>query len=95
MSVDHFGNCITGVRPADLSARRPAGLRWPGGETGRLVTTYAEIDAPAADAAWGDPGASLAMLWNSAGHLELAGHQASAAALTGIRVGTPLVVELR
>jgi len=35
------------------------------------------------------------MLWNSAGHLELAGRETSAAARTGVRVGTPLTVELR
>ena len=33
-----------GVRPADLGATRVASLRWPGGETDRVVTTYAEID---------------------------------------------------
>jgi hypothetical protein len=95
VSVDHFGNCITGVRPADLAGRRPAGLRWPGGGTARLVTTYAEIDAPAGGEAQRGHGAGLAMLWNSAGHLELAGHQSSAASRTGIQVGTPLTVELR
>jgi S-adenosylmethionine hydrolase len=35
------------------------------------------------------------MLWNSSGHLELAGRESSAAARTGVRVGTSIVVELR
>jgi len=95
VSVDHFGNCITGVRPADLGGREPAGLRWPGGGTGRLVTTYAEIDSPPGGEPERGYGAGLAMLWNSAGHLELAGRETSAAARTGVRVGTPLTVELR
>lgn len=95
VSVDHFGNCITGARPADLGGREPAALRWPGGETDRLVTTYAEIDLPREGEPDGDSAAGLAMLWNSAGHLELAGREASAAARTGVRVGSPLVVELR
>ena len=95
VSVDHFGNCITGVRPADLGGREPAGLRWPGGGTGRLVTTYAEIGSPPDGEPERGHGAGLAMLWNSAGHLELAGRETSAATRTGARVGTPLAVELR
>jgi len=83
VSVDHFGNCITGVRRADLRGRQVAGLSWPGGETVRLVTTYAEIDV------------ALAVLWNSSGHLELAAREAPAAASTGIRVGTKVSVALR
>jgi len=59
------------------------------------VTTYAEIDSPPGGEPERGYGAGLAMLWNSAGHLELAGRETSAAARTGVRVGTPLTVELR
>jgi S-adenosylmethionine hydrolase len=83
VSVDHFGNCITGVRHSDLGERRVASLSWPGGETDRMVTTYAEIDA------------EVAVLWNSSGHLELVAREASASERTGVRVGTPLTVGLR
>ncbi|MGO8685840.1 MAG: S-adenosyl-l-methionine hydroxide adenosyltransferase family protein [Candidatus Dormibacteria bacterium] len=82
VSVDHFGNCITGVRPADLGERRVVAVRWPGGGTDRVVTTYTEIGTP------------VAALWNSSEHLELAAREASVAASTGLRVGIPVTVEL-
>lgn len=83
VSVDHFGNCISGVRPADLGDRKVASVGWPGGEANQVVTTYAAIDV------------EVAVLWNSAGHLELAAREASAAATTGVGVGTPITVVLR
>jgi S-adenosylmethionine hydrolase len=83
VAVDHFGNCITGVRPIDLGGRKVGSLSWPGGETAHVASTYAEI------------GSEVAVLWNSSAHLELAAREASAAARTGVRVGTPLTVVLR
>ena len=83
VSVDHFGNCITGVRLSDLGGRRIASLSWPGGESDRVVTTYAEIDG------------AVAVLWNSSGHLELAARAASASERAGVRTGTPITVVLR
>lgn len=83
VSVDHFGNCVTGVRPTDLGDRQVVALGWPGGETSRLVRTYADIET------------GLAVLWNSAGHLELAARESSAAERTGIRVGAAVTLELR
>jgi S-adenosylmethionine hydrolase len=83
VSVDHFGNCITGVRLSDLGERRVASLSWPGGKSDRVVTTYAEIDS------------GVGVLWNSSGHLELAAREASAAERTGVRAGTPMAVVLR
>jgi S-adenosylmethionine hydrolase len=83
VSVDHFGNCITGVRPADVGRRRVAGISWPGGGTHRLVSAYAEIDT------------SVAALWNSSEHLELAAREGSASESAHVRVGTPVTVELR
>jgi S-adenosylmethionine hydrolase len=82
VSVDRFGNCVTGVRSADLGGGRVTGLRWAGGGTDRTVRTYAEI------------GDGVALLWNSAGHLELAARETSAAAVTGLDVGAPVQVEL-
>jgi S-adenosylmethionine hydrolase len=83
VSVDHFGNCITGVRLSDLGGRRIASLSWPGGESDQVLTTYAEIDG------------AVAVLWNSSGHLELAAREASASERAGIRAGTPITVVLR
>ena len=83
VSVDHFGNCITGVRLSDLGERRIASVSWPGGESDRVVTTYAEI------------GGAVAALWNSSGHLELAAREASAAERARIRAGMPITVALR
>ena len=83
VSVDHFGNCITGVRLSDLGGRRIASLSWPGGESDRVVTTYAEIDG------------AVAVLWNSSGHLELAAREASASERAGVRAGMPITVVLR
>ena len=83
VSVDHFGNCVTGVRRSDLGGRELAGLAWPGGRTDRVVRTYSEIEE------------GLAVLWNSSGHLELAAREAPAAARLGVRPGTPVTVALR
>ena len=83
VSVDHFGNCITGVRLSDVGERLIASVSWPGGESDRVVTTYAEIDG------------TVAALWNSSGHLELAAREASAAERARIRAGMPITVALR
>jgi S-adenosylmethionine hydrolase len=83
VAVDHFGNCITGVRRSDLGERRIVSLSWSGGQTDRVVTTYEEIDT------------TVAVLWNSSGHLELAAREASASARTGVRTGTPVGVLCR
>jgi S-adenosylmethionine hydrolase len=82
VAVDHFGNCVTGVRPSDVGAGTPVGMRWPGGETTRMVRTYADIEG------------GLGLLWNSAGHLELAARGSPAAPITGLGVGSPVEVEL-
>jgi S-adenosylmethionine hydrolase len=82
--VDHFGNCITGIRRSDIGDREVAVLDWgPGGRTERMVRTYAEIES------------GLGMLWNSSGHLELAAREASAGARLGLRAGASVTVVLR
>src|SRR6202023_3493917 len=43
--VDHFGNAITTVRDMDLSGSSIARVRWSGGETDRVVSTYEEIES--------------------------------------------------
>ncbi|MGH7639320.1 MAG: SAM hydrolase/SAM-dependent halogenase family protein [Candidatus Dormibacteria bacterium] len=74
--VDHFGNVILAVARTPWYSPLPAAVELPGGRVlGQLVQTYAEID--------GD----CALLWNSAGHLEIAGNQSSAAALLGLGPG--------
>ncbi len=83
VSVDHFGNCVTGIRRADLGGRRVAKLRSPEVQATRTVATYSDI------------GSGLAVLWNSADHLELAAQEDSAARRAGLRVGSPVEVELR
>jgi S-adenosylmethionine hydrolase len=80
--VDHFGNCITGIRDRDAAGTQVAVVTWPGGGTRHVVGAYAQI------------GAGLAALWNSAGHLEIAAREASAARLAGLSVGAPVAVEV-
>ncbi|HEV3274416.1 MAG TPA: SAM-dependent chlorinase/fluorinase [Candidatus Dormibacteraeota bacterium] len=80
--VDHFGNAITTIRVADLAGASVRSVSWPGGGSSGLVTTYARIGA--------GPGALI----GSAGHLEVAGRGADAAAVGGPRLGDTVEVEL-
>ena len=80
--VDHFGNAITTIRAADLAGASVRSVTWPGGGSRGLVTTYAHIDAGAG------------ALIGSAGHLEVAGRGAGAAAVGGPRLGDAVEVEL-
>jgi S-adenosyl-L-methionine hydrolase (adenosine-forming) len=80
--VDHFGNAITTIRATDLAGASVRSVTWPGGGSRRLVTTYANIDAGAG------------ALIGSAGHLEVAGRGAGAAAVGGPRLGDAVEVEL-
>jgi S-adenosyl-L-methionine hydrolase (adenosine-forming) len=80
--VDHFGNAITTIRAADLAGASVRSVTWPGGGSRGLVTTYARIDAGAG------------ALIGSAGHLEVAGRGAGAAAVGGPLLGDAVEVEL-
>jgi S-adenosyl-L-methionine hydrolase (adenosine-forming) len=80
--VDHFGNAITTIRAADLAGASVRSVTWPGGGSRGLVTTYAHIDAGAG------------ALIGSAGHLEVAGRGAGAAAVGGPLLGDAVEVEL-
>jgi S-adenosylmethionine hydrolase len=82
VAVDHFGNCVTGIRDRDLGGARVAGVTWRGGGTRHVVTTYARI------------GSGLAVLWNSAGHLEIAAREDSAGRLAGLFAGAPVEAEI-
>jgi hypothetical protein len=80
--TDHFGNAITTIRAEDLSGAAVRSINWPGGGSGGLVATYAQIA--------GGPGALI----GSAGHLEIAGRGVGAAAVGGPRVGDTVEVHL-
>jgi len=82
VAIDHFGNCVTGLRREDAGGREVAGLRWASGSTTLAVRTYEQI-----------PG-DLAVLWNSGGHLELAARGRSAAELAGLHVGEAVEARL-
>ncbi|MGA9775827.1 MAG: SAM-dependent chlorinase/fluorinase [Candidatus Dormiibacterota bacterium] len=74
--VDHFGNVILAVARTPWYTPLPAGVSLQDGRrVTRLVTSYHEISD------------GLALLWNSAGHLEIAGDRVSAAAELGLRPG--------
>ena len=81
--VDHFGNLITNI-PGDAFmalAGRPMRVMVGGHEVSRRVRTYAEAE----------PGALVALV-SSAGTLEVAVVQGSAAKRLGIGVGAPVTV---
>ena len=74
--VDRFGNVVLAVAKTPWYSPVPAGVSLPGGRLiSQLVSTYSEID--------GDVG----LLWNSAGHLELAGNRVNAAASLNLHPG--------
>lgn len=74
--VDRFGNVILTVARTPWYSPLPASVSLANGRTvTSLVRTYGEIDS------------DFAMLWNSAGHLEIAGKGMSAGALLKLRPG--------
>lgn len=81
--IDHFGNVLTTIAARELEGRRQVRLA-PGAPTLPWVATYEE--AP--------PGQCVALI-NSAGMLELAARQASAAAALNVEPGRPVYVSER
>ena len=74
--VDHFGNVILAVARTPWYAPQPASVTAPGGrEIRQVVRSYHQIES------------GLAILWNSAGHLEIAGNRVNAARELGLRPG--------
>jgi hypothetical protein len=80
--VDHFGNAITTVRNIDLKGASIARVRWSGGQTDRVVSTYEEIEA--------GPGALI----GSAGHVEIAARGRPAAVVHGPGAHDEITVDL-
>lgn len=81
VAVDRFGNVITAVARTPWYSPIPAAVSLPSGRlVSQVVTTYAEIEGEAG------------ILWNSAGHLEIAGKGTSAAAGLGLQPGDCLRV---
>ena len=83
--IDHFGNLLTTIRADSgwLVFDSFAGAELGGQRISRLVRSYHQA-----------PPGELLVLVNSAGYLEIAANQASAAAMTGCRPGDPVVVYL-
>jgi len=81
--VDRFGNLISNIERAHLSSRSAARVVLLGRDLGPLRDHYAQSG----------PGELLA-LFGSDGLLEVAARDASAGAITGAGVGSPLTVEL-
>ena len=80
--VDHFGNAITTVRARDAAGAQIGAVRWDGGETRSVVSTYAEIHD------------GVAALFGSADHLELASRGTPASAAGAPGRGATITVEL-
>jgi len=81
--VDHFGNAITTVRVRDVGSFGIAAVRWAGGATQRVVSTYAAIVD------------RVAALFGSAGHLEIAAGGDAAGSHGAPQRGDEITVELR
>jgi S-adenosylmethionine hydrolase len=74
--VDRFGNLITAVTRTPWYSPIPAGVVLAGGRVvDEVVSTYSQITG------------EFALLWNSSGHLEIAGNQRSAARHLGLGPG--------
>jgi S-adenosylmethionine hydrolase len=85
LAIDHFGNCASNIRAADL-----AGL----GELSRLRVVVAgrDLGPPRRTFADVEIGAALALI-NSAGYLEVAVRDGRADAALGLRRGAPVRVD--
>jgi S-adenosylmethionine hydrolase len=84
--IDRFGNCITNITPSDLPAKRiEAGvsLRVKGKLVKSFKTHFAEQSTTCE---------KVFAIWGSAGFLELAAANASAARLLQARRGDPVIV---
>ncbi len=82
LAADPFGNVLTSIRREDVGGARPVSVR-VGDREARFVRTFGE----------GRPGELLA-LWGSAGRLEVAIREGSAARECGLARGAPVLVGL-
>jgi S-adenosylmethionine hydrolase len=83
LRIDKFGNVTTNFRPVDLPSGVSFSLRLQDRTVTRLVTSYAA----------GAPGEVFAIV-GSAGFVEIAARQDSAAMILGARKGDPVELEL-
>jgi S-adenosylmethionine hydrolase len=79
--IDHFGNLITNIPAEELPPAGPLRVRVGSAEVDRRVRTYGEAS----------PGTAVVLV-SSAGLLEVAVNQGSAAQVLSARVGTPVAV---
>ncbi len=80
--VDHFGNAILSVTRTPWYEPVPiAATLEDGRRVAGVAASYAAIPR------------GFALVWNQAGHLEIAGNGVSAAAALGLRIGDPVRVE--
>ena len=84
LHVDHFGNTITNIRREHVSA--------PGGALRADIGSHS-LYGPVKSYAGAGVGEPL-VIWGSAGFLEVAVREGSAAGALGIRVGDPVVVRV-
>lgn len=86
--IDRFGNCVTNLGPRELTAKMISGgasLR----VKGKMISSFRHYFAePTNDAA------KVFGIWGSAGFLEIAAANSSAAQLLQAQVGTPVTVRL-
>ena len=86
--IDRFGNCVTNLTPQEITAKMIAGgasLRIKGQTISSFRNYFAEQT---------NNKAKLFGIWGSAGFLEIAAANASAAKLLKVEVGTPVTVSL-
>jgi S-adenosylmethionine hydrolase len=86
--IDRFGNCVTNLSPRELTAKMIAGgasLRVEGKTISSFRKYFAEQTNKKAE---------VFGIWGSAGFLEIAAANASAAKLLKVEVGAPVTVRL-
>lgn len=86
--IDRFGNCVTNITPSDLTAKMVAAgatLRLKGKVVKSFRNYFAEAEGKD----------KLFAIWGSAGFLEIAATNKSAAKLLNARRGDPVVVSKR
>jgi S-adenosylmethionine hydrolase len=87
IQVDHFGNCVTNITRKDLSeAQESLAALVMNGKQIRSFRKYF------ADAESND---NVFCIWGSAGFLEIAAQNESAANLLNVKTGEPLLIEFR
>lgn len=84
LKVDRFGNIVTGFRSQIFETERLRYLEVNGVVVAKQASSYAE-----------GPTGELFLIAGSSGYLEISARQGSAAAITGVRSGSPLRLYLQ